>query len=272
MKIFFYWEAPNRVAMPAYLQLCLETWRRACPDADIVPVNQANLAELSGGRVDVDRLAWFTYPLQSDVAAIAVLSHQPGLFLDVDTILLPHFADVAFDPDKLTMYGSSLAQGNHCTGFFHSPKPENPLLIKWLAEANARIRNRTRGLYQLRWKLRRAIRGKAAKAPWNFLGNGILDELLRTTDYGEALDLRELDSTGAYPTARLLREHPEFAGYQELWFDPLIPVSEVIRSCRDGLVILQNSWHPESFKAASRSEVLAGDSLVSRLIRTVLTP
>lgn len=269
-KIFYFWEAPPHVAMPAYLQLRIETWRLACPDAEIVPVNHSNLADLSGGRVDVRKLSYFTYPLQSDVAAIAVLSQQPGHFLDVDTVLLPHFSISQYDPEKLTMYGGSIEDGNHCTGFFCSFKPENQLLGTWLAKANARLDLQTGALSRLRWMLRRQFKGKAAKVPWNYLGNGIVDDLLKRDDYSEVLDLRGLEESGAYPTSRLLRAHHEFKTYQDLWFDTRVPVSEVVQACHDGFVILQNSWNPESYNSASRKEILAGQSLTSRLIKATL--
>jgi len=234
-------------------------------------VNQSNLSELSGSRVNVRDLSRFSYPLQSDVAAIAVLLQQPGLFLDADTILLPNFDIKNYDPKKLTMYGQDLVAGNHPTCFFFTGLRENALLSAWLEEANERIAGKSNSLLLLRWWLRRRIRGKGIKVPWSFLGNDILDNLLRRNDFSACFELRDAAETGMYSTERIIEAHSEFTRYEDLWFSPQFPVLGVLSTCHDGIISLQNSWHPASFNKKSRSQVLADEALVSRLIAHVLS-
>lgn len=252
--------------MPAYLELCLQTWRRACPNSSIQRVDQSNLSDLSGGRIKAADVAKFSYPLQSDIAAVAVLIEQPGLFLDADTILLSGFDIKRYDPKKLTIYGNAKHLGNHSTSFLCTGTKENPILLRWLEEASRRIgRHNTRSM-RLKWWLRKRLSGKPAKVPWHYLGNGILDDLLRDGSFSDYLELRSAHASGAYPTSKLLEQNPKFKGYKDLWFDPGIPVDDVVRICRDGVVMLQNSWHPQSYKDLTMSQVLSDQALVSRLI------
>ena len=41
MKIWTFWEPPEK--MPVYLQLCMETWKKFIPDAEVISVNLSNL-------------------------------------------------------------------------------------------------------------------------------------------------------------------------------------------------------------------------------------
>lgn len=151
MEVFYYWESDQGDSMPGYLELCIETWRRNIPDAEIVRIHHGNLSEWSCGTVDVDRLKRFTLMMQSDVAAAAVLASHPGLFLDADTIILPGFDHSRFEGSKLTMYGNEICRIRLALAFLLAPSAGHPLLIAWLEEANRRINRQTEGIIALRW-------------------------------------------------------------------------------------------------------------------------
>lgn len=271
MKVFYFWETKPGATFPAYLDLCIETWRRNIPGAEVVHVTHANLAGLCGGRVDVERLKAFTLPLQSDIAAVAVMAEHPGMFLDADTLILPGFRPEGYQDAWLTMYGDpSLQVGLHATNFFFTSRPENPVLAAWLDEANRRIMAQTSGLTAMKWALRKALRGKPPRVGWNYLGNGILDPLLAAREHADAIDLRDLHGRGYGQTDAFSDRYAHVNGYVDFWYDPDIPVDEVLAGALDNAVGLQHSWTPDWYSALDRDGVMADPSLISRMIRTAL--
>ena len=199
-----------------------------------------------------------------------MLLERPGLFLDADVILLPGFSPAQYDPQRLTMYGHALEFGYHATGFFGAPTSGNPVLAEWLARAKAKIAYHRRLPRALRWKLRRVLRGKPAKVPWNYIGNAILDPLLRERDFSAHIDLRDMDARGFYMIDGMVGDPDITSAYLRFWFSEARPVNEVLERARDKVLFLQNSWHDPAYKALGTDEVLAHPSLLSRVLRSAL--
>ena len=270
MDVFYYWESMPNSRMPGYIKLCIDTWRSNIPDANITLINQNNLMEYSGGRVDVDRLKVFSLPLQSDVAAIAVLSERPGLFLDADTIIFPGFNFDQFSDERLTMYGDPKSCRHSSTGFFRAPHAENPLLLRWLFEAERRLIYQTLGARKIRWWLRRRLLGKPARVTWDYLGNSILDLLLSGREYDASIALRDSTRRGYAPTKLFVERYGDIVTYNDLWFHSSIHESEVAVAASDHVVCLQNSWTPAWYSRLEPMDVMTDSSLVSRVIRFAL--
>lgn len=254
--------------MPSYLQLCIETWHRNFPTAEVRLINHNTLEEYSGGRLSVERLKAFSLPLQSDVAAVAVLLERPGLFLDVDTIILPGFSPSRFSNDKLTMFGNPKSRRNSATNFFYSPCAGNSLLLQWLLDANRRISYHTSGMRGVKCWLRRKVVGKPARVRWNYLGNAILDQLLAEQYFARAIDLRDAVERGYY-LAPLTSENHAIA-YRQFWFSSSIDEHDVSVAAKDRVLGLQNSWTPTWYAALNQREVLADSHLISRTIQLAL--
>ena len=271
MRIFYFWETKKGAGFPAYLGLCVDSWRRNISGAEVICVNHSNLAEYCGGRTDVERLKTFSLPLQSDIAAVAVLAEQPGIFLDADTVVLPGFDPAGYADAWLTMYGdASTGQGGHATNFFVATRPDNPVLLAWLGEANHRIARQNWPLARWKWWLRRHLRGKPARVGWSYLGNQILDPLLRGKGSGDAIDLRDVDARGYVQTGHFVARYPHIGSYLDLWFDRQIDVAEVFDRALDHVVCLQHSWTPPEFSALDREAALRHPSLQARLLRAAL--
>ena len=272
MDVFYFWESVSRSRhqRPGYLELCIKTWRRNIPGAQVILINHENLKEYSGGRVEVERLKAFSLPLQSDVAAISVLAERPGLFLDADTIIFPGFDLSRFSESKLTMFGDPIHWENHATNFFFSPHAGNPLLLEWLLNANRRIETQTQGGQKMRWWLRRKVTGKAIRVPWNYLGNAIIDPLLKDKRFEESICLRDSAKRGYVQTQHFSERHDRINSYHDLWFGTNIQPIEVFEAAKDYAVCLQNSWTPAWYSALDPDEVLADRHLVSRVIRLAL--
>jgi mannosyltransferase OCH1-like enzyme len=87
--------------MPAYLQLCIETWHHFLPGYHIVQLNYGNLFDY----LRVDNLPMgtliknFSLPKQSDAIRCAVLHQNGGLWLDADTFILSRSAENFFSID-----------------------------------------------------------------------------------------------------------------------------------------------------------------------------
>ncbi|MCZ6860234.1 MAG: hypothetical protein O7I42_08135 [Alphaproteobacteria bacterium] len=271
MQIFYFWETKKGASFPGYLGLCIDSWRRNVPDAEVICVNHSNLAQYCGGRADVERLKIFSLPLQSDIVAVAVLAERPGIFLDADTVILPGFDPSGYEAAWLTMYGNAKAEeGGHATNFFYVSRPKNPVLLQWLKEANRRIALQNQPFARWRWWLRRNLRGKPARVGWNYLGNQILDPLLRDKDFSAAIDLRDSAECGYVQTEHFIGAYPHIGSYRDLWFDPLIDEGEVFARARDHAVCLQHSWTPPEFCALDREAVLRHPSLKARVLRAAL--
>ena len=270
MDVFYFWESMPNSPMPGYIKLCIDTWRSNIPNADITLINQNNLVEYSGGRVDVDCLKVFSLPLQSDVAAIAVLSERPGLFLDADTIIFPGFNFVQYSNERLTMYGDPKSCRHSSTAFFFAPHAENPLLLRWLLEADKRLVYQAMGARKIRWRLRRWLLGKPARVKWDYLGNSILDPLLSGREYDASIELKDSTKRGYSPTKLFAERYGDIAAYGDLWFHSSIRESEVAFAARDHVVCLQNSWTPAWYSMLEPEDVMTDSNLVSRVIRFAL--
>lgn len=273
--------------MPGYLSLCIESWQRNIPDAQIIRINYDNLSGYSGGSVPLGPLKWFSYPQQSDIVKFAVMSKQTGLFLDADTIVFPGFDPAQFNimgrEGTLVLYG-----GRDCKSieeakdprdlygcdmnFFYTTQPQNPLLRACLEEANRRLQYQVTGLRMWKGWIRHRIRGKSAKVAWNYLGNQIIDPLILTGQHDEFFELRNSNERGYLPFDYPNKGFQERQGamieeYRALWWSADFPENELIKRAKDRIMALQNSWTPKEYKALDRSAVLQNPSLLSRVLR-----
>ena len=78
-RIFTFWEPKG--SMPAYLQLCRETWRRNSPGRTLVELNYDNLEHYTGPDVlDLEILKTVSLPGQKDAILFALLLQNGGIF------------------------------------------------------------------------------------------------------------------------------------------------------------------------------------------------
>ena len=115
---------------------------------------------------------------------------------------------------------------------------------------------------------RQAGQGRAG----DWLGPAILDDLLNDPGFAGSVELRDHVRSGMYPYRRRSSVGPSWPPRRL----PPNPVSaddrssEVLGLCRNGVLALQDSWHPRDFQSLSASEVLAGRSTMSRLLARTL--
>ena len=272
MNVFYFWESRPGTKMPGYLELCVETWRRNIPNAEIIRIHHGNLAEWSGNEVDVDRLKRFTFMLQSDVAVAAVLAKHSGLFLDTDTIILPGFDPELYPRSKLTVYGNEAFSTRPISlAFFFAPEAGHPLFPAWREEANRRIAEKTQGLIALRWWLRRNLKGKPIKVPWWHLGSEIVDPLFQESHIARQTSVRDSVQYGHRPNDRGIDNDGDVPStYRHFWFRTDTQPDTIVADAKDSVIALLNSMSPDWYSKMSASEVLKDKHLISRVIRAGL--
>ncbi len=95
-RIFTFWEPKDKI--PAYLELCLETWKKFLPDYEIVVLDYSNLKDWLGKNIFPQVLYdKFSLPIQSDAIRCAVLKKHGGIWMDVDTIITSSNINVILD-------------------------------------------------------------------------------------------------------------------------------------------------------------------------------
>jgi hypothetical protein len=76
-----------------------------------------------------------------------------------------------------------------------------------------------------------------------------------------------MTSTGTYQVATTVAGENVHQCYLDYWMSKTREVSEVFGKSKDGVIFLQNSWHPQSYLTLSREQVLLDEALVSRCLR-----
>ena len=88
MRIFTFWEPAK--FMPYYIRLCIETWKKFLPDAEIVVLDFGNLGNYaSPEELGTELLSGkFSFMHISDAVRVLILEKYGGIWLDADTIIL----------------------------------------------------------------------------------------------------------------------------------------------------------------------------------------
>jgi len=265
MDIFYFWE--GRKVLPGYIELCIETWRNI-PGAVIRKVDYTNVAELTGGLIEPARIARYPLAVQSDLISAALVAQRGGLFLDADTIVLPGFDPTRYSPTVCTLYGTPATRKGTSLAFVMAPKG-NEFALEW-ARRGLRALDEPGVLKRTYWDIRKRLTGKPAKVPWDWMGPAIVDELLVDPAFSASVELLDQVGSGMYPFPALASGPYGPDSYRQIMFSQEDRSDEILGHCRDGLLALQNSWHPGSVQAQTASQVLDGTSTLSRLLSQAL--
>jgi hypothetical protein len=292
-RIFTFWEP--RGAITPYLELCRETWARGISGYEVVTLDYANLAEYVGaGTVDLEPLRMVPLSVQKDAIMVAVLYRHGGLFMDLDTIVVRDLAPVIarLDDAPIVTFGRHLA--------FTGARRGDPVVAEWLEAVQRNLGRLREGSVS------------AAEAPWSFLGNMPLDDVMRARrdrrfPFNVLSRLREAPPTdwrarrtraGALvnridavadraapgaPWRRLDRTTflPELIGVRharrrmhERYLGFWFEPGDVASAIRRDttVVALHNSWTPDWYRALTRDEVLAHDCRLSAVLRHLRLP
>jgi Capsular polysaccharide synthesis protein len=255
MHIYTFWQ--DRGTKPAYLEMCLDTWYKNIPNLKVTVINHQNWADYVGDLYDLDKLASFSLPMQSDAVSAGVLLKFGGLFMDLDTIvtkdITQEFAKLA--PKKLVAFGKPNHKGMHIA-ILKSSEPGNKLVSKWVESVQKRVEERPTSI------------------TWAYLGNEILTPLLKATENFEDYLLLDRAAYGNILEATLLKEGNPQADYYNLYFNENLVANpkEAADAAITGLISLHNSWTPEYYKdLQDKLEVIKQKVFLSKFLAYVLS-
>lgn len=245
--IFTFWEPKD--SMPAYLRLCLDTWKKNAPEFEVTTLDHSNIESyLHRARYPMDRLLKLPLQIQKDAIEAAVLHQNGGIFMDVDTIVLNDFKSVLkkLQSSEIVLFSNHLA--------FMAAKPGAKLLEVWVDE--------------IREKLQNTGPDKLTHAEWDFVGNSITNSLFEERSEDLVLKLPKNDHAFTPEILHFLNSGTADEQYLNFWFERHAQEAPFYRN--QFLIALHNSWTPNWYKQLSEDEVLADDCLLSKTLKNVV--
>ncbi len=112
---------------PASFERCLQSWKRFCPDYDIVEWNEQNYAPFQNQFIQ-DALRKRSYAFAADALRVEILWAQGGIYLDTDMLLLKPL-EALLTYDFFTGYE---VEGRPAYGLFGAV-PGHPIVEKMCA-------------------------------------------------------------------------------------------------------------------------------------------
>ena len=263
--IFSFWE--SRYSLPGYIKLCIKTWKKfLANNYKIIILDYNNLSKyLDKKIINKILLKHMALSFQADAIRVAILRKFGGIWMDCDTIITNSECMNMFNGSDLLMFGISKKKHPHI-GFIYSSN-NSTILKYWLDGIFKRIR-----IYKIKLLLKHIfpikcfIKSFEKLLTWDYLGNGILNEIIKNTS---EKDFKMIKREDAYIFPELFFfKGTESKSYKDFYFtsgDPL----PVLKKCK-GVLILHNSWTPEIYKKMSEEEFLSQDIMLSRLFSILL--
>lgn len=176
-RIFTFWEPKEK--MPAYIRLCIATWKNFLHESEIVLLDYSNLDEWLG-KDFYDEVLYkdFSLPKQADAIRCALLKKYGGLWLDADTILTSSkIQDYLMIDSELVTIAKHLA--------FIKADKNSVILDKWCRKIKHNIhfyKKRKSKEDKLHYLMQSILHPRLCKnlENWDYLGNSILHKLLKT--------------------------------------------------------------------------------------------
>ena len=249
MKVYTFWEP--REKMPYYIQLCMETWKKNLPNAEIVLLDYKNIGEY----VDTNEFGEilfsgrFKLALIADAIRIALLAKHGGVWLDADTIILRPEAEKYFLPDEngRTVFFVYPSDG-FCQMCFINTPPNSKCMSSWLESVQKKI-------YNLK---------PDTPVRWDFFGNSFIDTYVKNHPEEFTLINRKV----AMPDKDSISDskvgaHPAYDDYFFLKNYHLKDVS-------NDMLFLQNSWTPRFYKVIPPEILLRRDCTMTNVLAEAL--
>jgi len=273
-KIFSFWEPREKI--PAYIGLCIETWRKFLPEYDINILDYKSIYDyLDKDLYNFEKLKYFTLPKQADAIRCALLNRYGGIWLDTDTVILSkkfkELVDyVILNYDFAMLEENPLKEIAPHIGLIVSREPKyrkSNFFADWQRKINANI-----DMYgKSKWhrKFLKLIRNKKHKdtTSWNILGNSIVNVLLNNFYQGKYLPL-DNRKIKAFPETVVYPNIGTFEAYNRFYFENINSFESYDLDV--AVVCLHNSWTPDKYKTMSKEEFLSQDILLAKLLKSIL--
>lgn len=169
--------------------------------------------------------------------------------MDVDTLILSDFGPVLkkLQHSEVVLFSSHLA--------FMAAKPGSVLIKEWMI--------------RIKEKLQHTNPSNITDAKWNFVGNSITNLLFKKGPTELVTRLDKNDYAFTPEILHYLNKGTPIEQYRNFWFKPHNQRTPFYRN--QFMIALHNSWTPDWYKQLSEDEVLAGDCLLSKTLKNVLS-
>lgn len=126
-KIHYCWFGRN--PKPDLMQRCIESWRKYCPDYEIIEWNEDNfdISQNDYAREAYEEKKW---AFVTDYARLWIVYHQGGIYLDTDVEVVKSFDDLLNVPSFFGMEDAS----SIATGLGFGAEKGNPIVGTMLAD------------------------------------------------------------------------------------------------------------------------------------------
>lgn len=259
-RLFTFWEPKEK--MPAYIGLCMQTWKKFLPESEVVLLDYSNLEEWLGKDV-YDEILFrdFSLPKQADAIRCALLKKYGGLWLDADTILTsPQVKDYLMIDSELVMISKHLA--------FIKANNNSKIIADWYNQIQYNLKFYKDVKYQNNavQKILHPRRYRRMEN-WDYLGNYILHKMLKTKNKKKFFSIDRME-INALPELNNKKNDNLVENYQNFYFENDYS-QDVIKNTK-GIILLHNSWTPQQFLEMNEEEFLSRNNTLSNVLKTVL--
>ena len=258
--IFTFWEPKEK--MPAYIKLCLNTWKKFLPEYEIIILDYSNLDEWLGYKYYDEYLyKTFSLPMQADAIRIALLNKYGGIWLDADTIITSHNVEKIFAQEaEVTMISTHLA--------FISAKKNAKVIVNWLKKIKRNIF--LHKIYKCFINYSNfifSIKTMSTLEHCTLFGNSIINCYTTKTSKKHLnclnrLDIYALPENNFYN--ELGKENEGVKKYLNFYFEN--DYSDYVFLNTQGIIMLHNSWTPNEYKKMSKEEFLKQNNTLSKIL------
>lgn len=260
-RLFTFWEPKEK--MPAYIRLCMQTWKKFLPECEVVLLDYSNLEEWLGKDV-YDEILFrdFSLPKQADAIRCALLKKYGGLWLDADTILTsPQVKDYLMIDSELVMISKHLA--------FIKANNNSKIIADWYNQIQYNLKFYKDVKYQNNavQKILHPRRYRRVEN-WDYLGNYILHKMLKTKNKKKFFSIDRME-INALPELNNKNNDNLVENYQNFYFENDYS-QDVIKNTK-GIILLHNSWTPQPFLQMNKEEFLNRNNTLSNVLKKVLS-
>ena len=254
--IFTFWEPSNKI--PGYIRLCIQTWKKFLPEYNIILMDYKKVKEFLGEYLFRNIICkYMSFMLQADAIRVALLQKFGGIWMDADTIITNGDFLKNIENYDLAMIG-----GKNSTniGFIYASK-NSTIINAWLIEIIRRVK-KFKQLFQSAYK------NKTVK--FNYLGNNIIDNLLKNDNTSKNFFILDRNKLNVFPEYRLLKNSnlTQKQRYIKLYFINRAP--KILFPMVKGIIMLHNSFTPNKYKNMTEKQFLKEEILLSKYLRKIL--
>ena len=198
-----------------------------------------------------------TLPIQADAIRIALLKKFGGIWMDPDTIITNGDFLKNLEKYELVMIGEKDKQH---VGFIFASN-NSSIINCWFNEIIRRVKI---------VKQYEQILKKRKRVKWNYLGNGIIDKLLKQDIHNNKFFRLDKNKLNVFPEISFFENSAlnEVEKYKKFYFQKG-DAKLIIKSVK-GIIMLHNSWTPKKYKTMKEDEFLKEDILLSQLLARIL--